>query len=240
MSTNLAGAINTGQLGACIVRVATLDADCTPTGGTNGGIVSAALATATATPDVAQGKTFEPETACGYVPFTYERGSRIKRYNITGEMYFFDFELMLMLFGGSLILGKAGGTYAGKVIGHAMPKYNDTPNNGVYLEIIVQAVAEGAGDCISSSAASVAWVGYVFGKCRLVPGARTFEDDVAKVLFDGTVTNNPNLYDGPWNDYPGAGYAPDSPVFQVGYSQAEYDAIAATVSPGYQNLATGS
>ena len=45
MATNLVNNISVGQLNACVVRAARLDADCGPTGGINGGIVTAALVT---------------------------------------------------------------------------------------------------------------------------------------------------------------------------------------------------
>lgn len=242
MTTNLADNVCLGQLNACIVRIALLDSDCTPTGGADSGIVTAALATLTADPDIEEGTKFEPKNACGDTMFTYETDPRIKRYNLSGEFYFFDYEMMYALFGGTLILGAAAGTFAGKVIGHAMPKYTQAQRNGVYLEVITQNVAQGAGDCqdIAGAAGHPSHTGHVFGKCRLVPGSRSFENDVARVTFSGTGTNNPLLTNGPWNDYPGAGYAPDSPYFQVGYTQTQYNTIAAGVRCGWQTLPSGS
>ncbi len=242
MSTNLAGNVCIGQLNACIVRVASLDSDCTPTGGADSGIVTSALATMTAEPDIEEGTKFEPKNACGDTLFTYETDPRIKRYNISGEFYFFDYEMMLALFGGTLILGVAAGPFAGKVIGWAAPKYTAATRNGVYLEVITQNVAQGAGDCQDSAGAAghPAYTGHIFGKCRLVPGSRSFESDVARVTFSGTATNNPLLTNGPWNDWPGAGYIPDSPYALAGYSAAQYATIASAVRCGWQTLPSGS
>ena len=50
--------------------------------------------------------------------------------------------------------------------------------------------------------------------------------------------NNPNVGDGPWGDFPGAGGVPNSPYIQVSYSQAEYDAIADLAACGFQTLPT--
>ena len=119
MATNLAGSINLGQLNACIVRAARLNANCVPTGGVNSGIVTAGFITLTAEPDIEEGQVFEPKNGCGALIYTYEDENRIKRYNLSGEIGLFDYEMMALLFGGSLVLGKAGGTYAGKVIGYA-------------------------------------------------------------------------------------------------------------------------
>ena len=70
MSTNLAGGVNIGELQACIVRAARLDSDCSPTGGVNGGIVTAALVTLTADPDIEEGTNYEQKNACGDILFT--------------------------------------------------------------------------------------------------------------------------------------------------------------------------
>lgn len=240
MATNFAGGVCIGELQACIVRAARLDPDCTPTGGVNGGIVTAGLVTLTAEPDVEEGTVYEQKNACGDILFTYEKDDKIKRYTLSGELGFSDFEMMALLFGGSLILGAAGGSYAGKVIGYADPLYNAAPRNGTYIEVITTAIVEGAGSCVNPSSATPVAYGHVFGKAKLRPGTQNFSDDIKRVTFSGKSTNNPNIYNGPWNDYPGAGYAPSSPHFVVGYSQSEYDAIAASVDCGYQDLATGS
>jgi hypothetical protein len=240
MTTNLAGGVCIGELQACIVRAAVLDTDCTPVGGVNGGIVTAGLVTLTADPDIETGTIYEQKNACGDILFTHEKDDVIKRYNISGEFGFADFEMMAMLFGGSTILGKGGGAFAGEVIGYADRLYTAARRNGVYLEVITTAITEGAGDCVVAGSEAPFAVGHVFGKCKLVPGSQAFADDIKRLAFSGKGTNNPNLFNGPWNDFPGAGYAPNSPHFAVGYSVAQYEAIAATVTCGYQDLAVGS
>ena len=53
MATNLAGNGQClGQHSACLIRAALLDADCTPQGGVNAGIVNIGIIDATATPGV--------------------------------------------------------------------------------------------------------------------------------------------------------------------------------------------
>ena len=240
MTTNLAGGVNIGELQACIVRAARLDSDCSPTGGVNGGIVTAALVTLTADPDIEEGTNYEQKNACGDILFTYEKENKIKRYTISGEFGVSDFELMALLFGGGTILGKASGSYAGKVIGYYDPLYTAAATNGVYLEVITTAIVQGAGNCAVAGSSTPHAIGHVFGKVKLLPGSQSFGDDIKRVTFSGKAVNNPNLFDGPWNDYPGAGYAPNSPYFEVGYTQAEYDAILETVADGYVTLPAGS
>lgn len=240
MASNLAGGLNLGHLGACVVRVAKLDTDCSPLGGTNSGWITTGLVTMTATPDVEEGTTFEPKTACGTVAYTYERPDVIKRWNLTGEFVFFDPEGAEIMFGGSTILGAAAGSFSGQVIGWASPNSSAPATNGVYLEVISQVSAEGAGDCITSGSGFPQYFGYVFGKVKMTPGERTFEDDFAVQAFTGKATTNPSLYNGPWNDYPGTGYMPNSPFMYFGYTAAEYATILATADAGYATLPAGS
>ena len=240
MPSALPAAVNVGQYNACIVRVAKLDTDCTPLGGNNSGWVTAGLVTMTATPDVEEGTVFEPKTACGSIAYTIEDPDRIKRYNLSGEFVFFDVEGAEIMFGGTLVTGAGGGDFVGDNIGWAAPDYNAAATNGVYLEVITKAVGEGAGDCIASGVGFPVYHGHIFGKTFLTPGERVFENDVARQTFTGKARSNPALFDGPWNDYPGAGYIPTSPYITVGYSAAEYAVIEATVAPGYDDLAAGS
>lgn len=240
MPSNLAAAVNIGQFSACVFRVARLDTDCSPLGGNNSGWVSTGLVTMTATPDIEEGTVFEPKTACGDIAYTYERADKIKRWNLTGELVFFDPEGSEIMFGGSTILGRAGGSFPGDVIGYATPAPTATANNGVYLEIITQASAQGAGDCVSSAGGFPTYNGYIFGKVKMTPGERVFEDDVARQTFTGKATANPALFNGPWNDYPGAGYIPNSSYLYVGYTSAEFATILANAQPGYDDLPAGS
>lgn len=240
MATNLPGPVNLGQLNACVVRAARLDADCGNSGGTSSGHVTAALVTLTATPVIAQGTVFAQKNACGTTAFTVTQEDKITGYTLSGEFMFADFELMATLFGGATVLGKAAGTFAGKVIGYADPLYNGPSRNGAYLEVITTSVVEGAGDCITSGTTVPVAFGHIFGKCKLVPGAITFQNDIIRVAFDGSSTNNPSLFDGPWNDYPGAGYTPNSAHVTVGYDTAGYNAILASVVVGAADLPVGS
>ncbi len=242
MATNIAGSVNIGALNACVLRVARLDTDCTPTGGVNGGIVTSALVTLTADPDVEAGTNFEPKNGCGRTLFTYEQESRLKRYNLSGELGLFDWEVMALLFGGDVVLGRSGGAFAGKVIGYSDRLYSAAPRNGVYLEVIQQAVAENFGPCGVGGTTAVAPVaiGHIFGRAQLTPGSADAGNDVSMVRFSGWGTNNPALTNGPWNDFPGSGYIPNAPKVSVGYTQAEYDAITAAVTVGYRDLPAGS
>lgn len=240
MPTNRPSAVNLGEIGVCVMRAAALDSDCTPLGGNGSGIVTAGLIDATATPDIQEGTVFEPTNGCGTTLYKFQRQNRIRGYNLAGNLGFFDDEFMYLAFGGSVVLGKAGGAFPGDTIGWAAPNYNAAASNGVYFEVISQVIGEGAGDCITSGTGFPRYVGYIFGKVLMTPGELSFSDDARQLPFTGIATSNPNLYDGPWNDFPGQGYIPNSPMVRVGYTEAEYQAILATVAAGHKDLPVGS
>ena len=147
---------------------------------------------------------------------------------------------MYLLFGGSLVVGKAGGQYPNENIGWASPNTQSPARTGTYLEVITQQFAEGLGDCPGAGADFPPYVGHIFGKVIAIPGDRAFANEVANITFTGKAFQNPNLFDGPWNDYPGTGYIANSPYQTVGYSQAEFDAILAVSGCGYLTLPAGS
>lgn len=238
--SNLAGGVNIAEMSACVVRAARLNSNCTPAGGAASGIVTAGLVTLTADPEIEAGTVYEKKNACGRLLFSVQKDDRIKRQNISGEFAFSDFEMMALLFGGSTLLGLGSGSFAGEVIGYYDPLYSAAARNGAYLEVITQVIEEDAGDCTDSAGNAPVAIGHIFGKTKLRAGSRTFEDGVHAITFAGQGTNNPNLYNGPWNDFPAVGYIPNSAHVMVGYSQAEYDLIVAAIDQGTVTLPTGS
>lgn len=243
MASNLPSDTELGQIGASLIRVASLDSDCTVTGGSCGGFITTALTSVNPEPDIEEGTVFEPKTAGGVIFYTFRRPDLVKRVNITAEMIGLDPEQEYIMFGGTKIIGDAGSVSPSDVIGYALPDYSDTPYNGVYFEVIRQQIAKGAGDCVDSSGAWAPYVGHIFGKCKFTKGGTTMEDAPGSVSVTGFGVSNPNLYDGPWNDWPGGApnqYIPRSPWIEIGYSQAAFDAMLALAGAGCIDLATGS
>lgn len=240
MPSNLPAAVNVGQIQACVFRVARLAADCSPAGGDCSGYVTAGLATFTSSPDVEEGTRIEPKNACGSIVYTYESPNIVKRHNLSGELYFFDPEAAYVLFGGEVVVGGSGSDFAGEAIGWASPNYTDPFTEGVYLEIITRNIGEGAGDCATADGGFPAYTGHIWGKAKLVIGDRTFEEDAARLTFTGTATGNPNLFNGPWNDWPGDAYIRNTPYQWISYSADEFEAILADAAPGCADLPTAS
>lgn len=240
MATNRPDDVNLGEIGVCLIRMAILDTDCSPLGGNNSGYITAGIADMTASPDVQEGTRFEPTNGCGITLYRVIRRNRVRGFNMQGNLWFFDDEGLRVMFGGTNIVAKAGHPFAGKTIGWALPNYDSEEDPKVYLEVITQTVEEGAGECIASGTGHPAWTGHIFGNCRLTMGELSFGDEAMQMPFTAAVQGNPSLFNGPWNDYPGVGYIPNSPYVRVGYTQAEYDAILAAVGPGYADLPAGS
>lgn len=240
MASNLAGDICIGQHSACILRLAKLTADCRPLGGVDSGIVTRGIVTLTATPDIKEGQNLEPETGCGDIAFTVRKRDRVKGYNLAGEIIYHDWEMYEVLYGGTLILGRAGTDFAGQVIGWAEPDIDDPVNNGVYLEVIVQNAGAGVGDCAPAGNPFPEYTGHIFGKVEATPGEKTFDVNEQTLQLTGKAKSNPNLFDGPWNDYTGAGYIKRAPHQTTSYSADEFAAIEALAGCGYLTLPAGS
>lgn len=231
---------NIGITGVCLFRVARLASDCSPLGGNGSGYVTAGIADFTATPDVEEGNTIAPTNGCGVTVYRKVRQDRLNGYNLQGNLWFFDPEAMFQMFGGSVITGAAGGDFENEVIGWASRNYDSAETNGVYLEVIGQRIAEGAGDCISSAGGRPTYQGFIFGKTLLTPGELSMSDDALQLPFTGKASGNPALYDGPWNDFPGDGYIPNAPIVTIGYTDDEYATILASVAAGAQDLPAAS
>lgn len=242
MPSNLPAAVNTGQINACLFRVARLAPDCSPLGGNNSGYVTAGLASFSTTPDTEEGTSIRPKNTCGRTLYTYDAPTVTNGHNVTGALYFFDPEAAFVLFGGSVVLGGTNSDFSGDVIGWASPNYTDPPTDGVYLEIISQNIGEGAGDCAATVGGFAAYTGHIWGKVKLTMGERSFAEEAAEFAFTGVATGNPNLFDGPWNDYPGAPqtYVANTPYQTIGYSQAEFETILALAAPGFADLPAAS
>ena len=239
MASALPGDYCVGQHSVCIVRAALLDTDCTPLGGADSAIVSAGIVTATAAPEFVDGASFEPTNGCGDIAWTYETADKVRRYNVSGELTYFDHEAFSLLFGGSLIVGDTGTAFVGDNIGWASPWYtDDAPPPAIYLEFIVKVAGAGIGDCTGASSDLPAAVGKIFPKVKLVPGDQTMEFDAATMPFDGFSVNNPNIGAGPWNDFPGTGGIPNTGYLEVSYGLDEYEAIADLAGCGFQTLPT--
>ncbi len=232
MASNLAGATVIGQHSLCLVRAASLDADCSPLGGADSGWSSLGLITLSDSVEAADDFVLEPENGCGKTLFTYTDPGDITRHNLSGDFGYHDWEMMKLLFGGSTVLGKAGGPYPGKVIGWQEPGAGANPP-AVYFEVITQNISGTSGECVSGVSGFPPYQGHIYGRAKFRRGDRTFERDTGLISFTAVATSNPNLATGPWLDWPGTGVVGNTMYQTVGYSQAQFDTMVALAGAGY-------
>lgn len=195
---------------ACVIRVTRLGPNCEPLTGPTDGAILTAISTINLTGDVEEGTRFEPKDACGDIVYTAEDADIVKRYNITIDFWKTDFEAFELMTDGSLVIGKTGTDWAGKVIGVTAPGATTAHKNGVALEIWTK-TATGTGPC-GPPGTNPQFMRHVLPRVLLRPGDRTFENDTAVQSFVGTANSNVYWGEGPWGDWPAEDGMPgDSP-----------------------------
>lgn len=182
-----------GQYSVCAMRAARLDATCTPLNSLGSIVVTAALVSLAMTPDVEEGKKFEPKTGCGAIPWTAEEDDRIKRYTLNMELATWDYELVEILTGSPLIIGDGGTTYAAKVIGFESKGPNSATYNGCSLELWTK--TSGSGGPCGPASTNPPYVRHIFPRCKFRIGDHTLQNDVLNAHFAGWSTNNAS-----WNN----------------------------------------
>lgn len=236
MASALPGDVCVGQHSVCLIRIANLGRNCAPSTDPNAGIVTAGIVSATATPVFRDEQEYEARTPCGKVAWRFLSKKKIIGYDISGELTYFDHEAMMLLFGGTQVVGAPGTPFDGKVIGWGSSWETDlTTTPAKYLEFIVRAAPAGVGECIEGGGPFA--VGHIFGRTVFKPGDRTFEGGAATLKFTAKAVANANLGLGPWQDWPGAGTVPDSAHTEASYSLEEYDAIMSIAACGYVDFA---
>lgn len=217
MATNLVSV--PGQLQACILRVARLDASCIPQSGSNDIITTAGLVSVAATAETEEATKFEQKNGCDSIAWQAEGGcDKIKRYTLAMELATFDYELLELLTGGTLILANgtsAPASWQGKVIGFASPGNDTSCPHGVSMEIFTKA-AYNTGSCSALGAGTPQYVRHIFPRVFLTPGDRTFENDVATASLTGFATPNAAWGRGSTADWIAAAALPgDTPHAEV-------------------------
>lgn len=230
MATNLAGNYCIAQAKVCYLRVGRLSALCAPVAGANNGAVSVGLVTMTRSAEIEEGQEYQFKNGCGTIVAQKNDADRRKWYNLTGEIFTFDYELMELLFGGSLLVADAGEDYAGDVIGYARPLVSDAPPNGVSLEMWSEVVIGTGGGC-SADAAAPTYVRHVFPRVVATEGDMTFENDGRRFTFTAKAYENPSWGNGHWNDYPGTWPTPSSGHFE--FIEQGLPAMVTAASCGY-------
>ena len=212
MATNLPGGRCLFEKNVCVIRVARLNSDCSLTIGVNNAAVSTGIVTMTRSAEIEEGQEFNFKNGCGTLIAYAADQDNIKRFNLSGELLTMDHELLEIMFGGSVLVGAAATSFAGQNMGYARP-IGFNASNGVSLEVWTQAVFGVGGGC-SSDATAPAYVRHVFPRVTFVEGDRVFENDIAKISFNGKAFANPAWGNGPFND--------STVVFNGGYTNSAH------------------
>lgn len=193
-----------GQYQACAYRVWELGDDCAikKAGGATGAanaIVGTGIVRANMSVELKEGAEVEATTACGALAWYAKDIDRIKRWNMELEVATWDYELLGITVGGTLITAETTGgigdnpaAWDGKTIGWAAPGPTATTQKAVALEIWARS-AYSTGAC-SSIADAPNYVRHVFPRCQLQLSDRAFEEATPGYMkFTGRCDANPKL-----------------------------------------------
>lgn len=187
-----------GQYQACVVRATRLGPTCTPLTGPNNSVVTAALVTLDATYQVEAGQEFGPLNGCGDRIWRVQDQDDIQQLNLTLSMAVWDFELLEILTGGTLIQN------AGKVVGMADRGPNAGTFIGAALEVFTK-TALGQGEVCAASGATVLPYGrhlYPRAVLRLDSWQHGNATDGLLCNLTGFSVPNPAWLKGPASDWP--------------------------------------
>lgn len=137
------------------------------------------------------GDDFTQKNGSGDICYAFLDPDKFK--NVTFALSFCDHDpdAQVLLIGGTRI------TDGGDTIGAALPRVGTAGNeDGVYMEGWTLNI-EGSG-----IDADFPYVRHVFGKTRWAPADKTLENNPIVQAFTGVGYENPNVFDGPFDDLP--------------------------------------
>jgi len=203
MSSHTPGNVLIGGHDVCYIRVGVLNDDCTPLYSATAGVITPGIVSVQASAEIEQGQTLDFKTGCGDIRMSIAKPDRTKRRNLSGVLLFHDIELLYLLGGGYSVAGTAA-NFTGKTVawGEAGVGFygSGQANPTVCLDFLVQAAADGTGDC-SSGGSAPTYIMYTFPRVRCNIGNVNLQEGIITVPFDGKGTANPNIGSGPWRDY---------------------------------------
>lgn len=208
---------NPVQLQGCALRVTRCDATGATPAGANNMYVSSGLVKVTFKPAYFAGTEFNPQNACAALTATYKSRDILLRWDVDLELTTPDPELSEILVGGAIV------TAAGQTIGQlAVPTGDNPPGNGCCLEVWAKAIIGGV------QAATNPWFRYVAPLGYYQDSDGTIENADSNRAFTGFAIENPNIGNGPNNDFPTS----MSPLLR---SLARFrDSTIPTAAVGYQ------
>lgn len=187
-----------GSIQACRLRVGRLDAGGAPSPGANNLYVTDALIQIQTTYEIETGEEFTQKNGCGAICQTFKEDDKIKRVTLELQLCQFDYELLEMLLGATLITSDL--VTPGGAIGIDLPPSTAGAQNGVSMEAWTK--AWDGGEQPVSALGDPLYHHFVWPKTTWVPGQRTLESGILVVPVSGIGTENSTIGDGPANDFP--------------------------------------
>jgi hypothetical protein len=175
---------------ACAIRVATLEQDGVPLPGVGLAYVTDQLMKMVATPNNVKGADMDIINACGILINAYKARDMFKRYDLALDMTFISPEFEHMLCGGELF------TQGGFAVGGSSPAFGAIEAvYGVSVELWTKHIVNGDFDPIWP------YIQWVFPRTYWTVGPDTFENNPMQRSFVGYTSQNPNYFNGPFNDW---------------------------------------
>jgi hypothetical protein len=183
------------QVQACVIRVAKLDADGTPTVGTTSGYVSDALVSVQFEPEYQDGAEITQDNACGDRVIDYKAPDIFRWGNITIQLATPDPYLAAFLSGGDTIVGTLTDVDR---IGYSAPPLGTLPENPISVELWAKRPDKATGS-LDAASPYARWAYPLVKNLRL--GSHTHENGAILPEFTGQAFENPAWATGPWADW---------------------------------------
>ena len=192
-----------GSIKAAVIRVARLDASCSPISGATNGAASKAVIMLQAQAEYETGEEFTQKNGLGDLMISVKDNDKLKRMNLTMELATRDFELLEIMTGATLLA--SGGT----TMGISRRGTSLTTPDPVSVEIWTK-VATSSGSCVATGSGQ--WFRNVYPKVVWTLGDTDFGNSIATVKMTGVAEGNPNWgANGPFNDWAYTAIPSDTP-----------------------------
>jgi hypothetical protein len=176
--------------GACAIRVAKLDSLGFPLVGAGNAYVSHAPIEVKFTKSKTTGTKFKQNDGCGNLKVSIQQPDQVDGMTVELTLCQLDAELLNFLTGGELI------SSGGNVIGYYEPPLGLVSGNGVTFEVWAQ---NWTGTHLN---ATRPYVRFGCGKTLWTAGDIDLKEAIATIPVTAVAYENPNFYNGGWNDWP--------------------------------------
>jgi hypothetical protein len=192
-----------GSIQACRLRVGALDAGGAPDPGLTNLVVTDALIQVQSSYNIETGQEFTQKNGCGEICQTFKEADKIKSVGLELQLCQLDYELIALMLDANTISATGLLSAGSDVIGYDLPPSTAGNSNGVSVEAWTKAW-DGGSQPVSFGGDPL-WHHFVWPKVTWVPGQRTLQSGILVIPLTGTGTENPQIGDGPNDDFPVSG-----------------------------------